>query len=167
MSKIPEIVEMLSVVDRKDLDHQTMREYDRFQKGAATGSKDAKELQPRLNSIDKNHKIITTTIQKLSRFIAQVKGDHTILNEHTVIIFDEYHRSQFGQMQKDIAEASEKLYFFGFTGMPIFVADALGSETTQRIFGECLHHYTIVHAMRDHNILPFHVSYHATAKLKS
>ncbi|EOC2061907.1 type I restriction endonuclease subunit R [Campylobacter upsaliensis] len=167
VSKIPEIAKVLFVVDRKDLDYQTMREYDRFQKGAATGSKSTKELQSRLNSTDKNHKIIITTIQKLSRFIAQAEKDHTIFNEHIVMIFDECHRSQFGQMQKDIAKAFKKLYLFGFTGTPIFAANALGFETTQRVFGECLHRYTIIHAIRDHNVLPFRVSYHTTAKLKS
>ncbi|EKM1539774.1 type I restriction endonuclease subunit R [Campylobacter upsaliensis] len=164
VSKIQEIAKVLFVVDRKDLDYQTMREYDRFQKGAATGSKSTKELQSRLNSIDKNHKIIITTIQKLSRFIAQAEKDHTIFNEHIVMIFDECHRSQFGQMQKDITKAFKKLYLFGFTGTPIFAANALGFETTQRVFGECLHRYTIIHAIRDHNVLPFRVDYHTTTK---
>ncbi|ECH3611741.1 type I restriction endonuclease subunit R [Campylobacter upsaliensis] len=164
VSKIPEIAKVLFVVDRKDLDYQTMREYDRFQKGAATGSKSTKELQSRLNSTDKNHKIIITTIQKLSRFIAQAEKDHTIFNEHIVMIFDECHRSQFGQMQKDIAKAFKKLYLFGFTGTPIFAANALGFETTERVFGACLHRYTIIHAIRDHNVLPFRVDYHTTTK---
>ncbi|MEB2830656.1 type I restriction endonuclease subunit R [Campylobacter upsaliensis] len=164
VSKIPEIAKVLFVVDRKDLDYQTMREYDRFQKGAATGSKSTKELQSRLNSTDKNHKIIITTIQKLSRFIAQAEKDHTIFNEHIVMIFDECHRSQFGQMQKDITKAFKKLYLFGFTGTPIFAANSLGFETTQRVFGACLHRYTIIHAIRDHNVLPFLVNYHTTTK---
>ncbi|EGP8041766.1 type I restriction endonuclease subunit R [Campylobacter upsaliensis] len=164
VSKIQEIAKVLFVVDRKDLDYQTMREYDRFQKGAATGSKSTKELQSRLNSTDKNHKIIITTIQKLSRFIAQAEKDHTIFNEHIVMIFDECHRSQFGQMQKDITKAFKKLYLFGFTGTPIFAANSLGFETTQRVFGECLHRYTIIHAIRDHNVLPFRVDYHTTTK---
>ncbi|EAI7242581.1 type I restriction endonuclease subunit R [Campylobacter upsaliensis] len=164
VSKIPEIAKVLFVVDRKDLDYQTMREYDRFQKGAATGSKSTKELQSRLNSTDKNHKIIITTIQKLSRFITQAEKDHTIFNEHIVMIFDECHRSQFGQMQKDITKAFKKLYLFDFTGTPIFAANALGYETTQRVFGECLHRYTIIHAIRDHNVLPFRVDYHTTTK---
>lgn len=164
VSKIPEIAKVLFVVDRKDLDYQTMCEYDRFQKGAATGSKSTKELQSRLNSIDKNHKIIITTIQKLSRFIAQAEKDHTIFNEHIVMIFDECHRSQFGQMQKDITKAFKKLYLFGFTGTPIFAANSLGFETTQRVFGACLHRYTIIHAIRDHNVLPFLVNYHTTTK---
>lgn len=164
VSKIQEIAKVLFVVDRKDLDYQTMREYDRFQKGAATGSKSTKELQSRLNSTDKNHKIIITTIQKLSRFIAQAEKDHTIFNEHIVMIFDECHRSQFGQMQKDITKAFKKLYLFGFTGTPIFAANTLGYETTQRVFGECLHRYTIIHAIRDHNVLPFRVDYHTTTK---
>ncbi|EOI6574420.1 type I restriction endonuclease subunit R [Campylobacter upsaliensis] len=164
VSKIQEIAKVLFVVDRKDLDYQTMREYDRFQKGAATGSKSTKELQSRLNSTDKNHKIIITTIQKLSRFITQAEKDHTIFNEHIVMIFDECHRSQFGQMQKDIAKAFKKLYLFGFTGTPIFAANALGFETTERVFGACLHRYTIIHAIRDHNVLPFRVDYHTTTK---
>ncbi|EAH5676290.1 type I restriction endonuclease subunit R [Campylobacter upsaliensis] len=164
VSKIQEIAKVLFVVDRKDLDYQTMREYDRFQKGAATGSKSTKELQSRLNSTDKNHKIIITTIQKLSRFIAQAEKDHTIFSEHIVMIFDECHRSQFGQMQKDITKAFKKLYLFGFTGTPIFAANALGFETTQRVFGACLHRYTIIHAIRDHNVLPFRVDYHTTTK---
>lgn len=166
VSKIPEIAKVLFVVDRKDLDYQTMREYDRFQKGAATGSKNTKELHARLHSTDKDHKIIITTIQKLSRFIAQAKNSE-IFNEHIVMIFDECHRSQFGQMQKDISKAFKKLYLFGFTGTPIFAANALGFETTERVFGACLHRYTIIHAIRDSNVLPFRVSYHATTKLKS
>ncbi|EAI8429063.1 type I restriction endonuclease subunit R [Campylobacter upsaliensis] len=164
VSKIQEIAKVLFVVDRKDLDYQTMREYDRFQKGAATGSKSTKELQSCLNSTDKSHKIIITTIQKLSRFIAQAEKDHTIFNEHIVMIFDECHRSQFGQMQKDIAKAFKKLYLFGFTGTPIFATNALGFETTERVFGACLHRYTIIHAIRDHNVLPFRVDYHTTTK---
>ncbi|MDL0146859.1 type I restriction endonuclease subunit R [Campylobacter felis] len=166
VSKIPEIAKVLFVVDRKDLDYQTMREYDRFQKGAATGSKNTKELHARLHSTDKDHKIIITTIQKLSRFIAQAKNSE-IFNEHIVMIFDECHRSQFGQMQKDISKAFKKLYLFGFTGTPIFAANAPGFETTERVFGACLHRYTIIHAIRDSNVLPFRVSYHATTKLKS
>lgn len=166
VSKIPEIAKVLFVVDRKDLDYQTMREYDRFQKGAATGSKNTKELHARLHSTDKDHKIIITTIQKLSRFIAQAKNSE-IFNEHIVMIFDECHRSQFGQMQKDISKAFKKLYLFGFTGTPILAANALGPETTERVFGACLHRYTIIHAIRDSNVLPFRVSYHATTKLKS
>ncbi|MDL0101385.1 type I restriction endonuclease subunit R [Campylobacter felis] len=167
VSKIPEIAKVLFVVDRKDLDYQTMREYDRFQKGAATGSKNTKELQSRLNSTDKDHKIIITTIQKLSLFINQARKNDEIFDEHIVMIFDECHRSQFGQMQKDISKAFKKLYLFGFTGTPIFAANALGFETTERVFGACLHRYTIIHAIRDSNVLPFRVSYHATTKLKS
>lgn len=166
VSKIPEITKVLFVVDRKDLDYQTMREYDLFQKGAATGSKSTKELQARLHSKDKEHKIIITTIQKLSRFIAQAK-DSEIFDKHIVMIFDECHRSQFGQMQKDIAKAFKKLYLFGFTGTPIFVQNAQDEiQTTQQVFGECLHRYTIIHAIRDNNVLPFRVSYHTTTKLK-
>ena len=122
ISQIEEIDKVLFVVDRKDLDYQTMREYDRFQKGAASGSKSTKELAELLKSSDKDSKIIVTTIQKLSNFIAKASRTNEVFNKHIVMIFDECHRSQFGQMRKDINKAFRKLYFFGFTGTPIFKA---------------------------------------------
>lgn len=166
ISQIDEIHKVLFVVDRKDLDYQTMREYDRFQKGAASGSKNTKELTQRLKSPKKEHKIIITTIQKLSNFIAKASRADEVFDQHIVMIFDECHRSQFGQMQKQINKSFKKLYLFGFTGTPIFAQNALGFETTQSVFGDCLHRYTIIHAIRDNNVLPFRVSYHSTIKPK-
>lgn len=157
---------MLFVVDRKDLDYQTMKEYDRFQKGAASGSKNTKELKNRLINTSKEHKIIITTIQKISRFITKANKDNEIFDNHIVMIFDECHRSQFGAMQKLIAKSFKKLYLFGFSGTPIYAENAQGFETTESVFGECLHRYTIIHAIRDNNVLPFRVSYHSTIKQK-
>ena len=165
--KLPEVDKVLFVVDRKDLDYQTMREYDRFQKGAANSNTSTAVLKRQLE--DPNARIIITTIQKLSTFIAAHKG-HAIYSGHVVIIFDECHRSQFGDMHLAITKAFKRYNLFGFTGTPIFAVNS-GSggnpqlKTTEQAFGERLHTYTIVNAISDKNVLPFRIDYVNTVKL--
>ena len=158
---------MLFVVDRKDLDYQTMREYDRFEKGAANSNTSTAVLKKQLE--DSNARIIITTIQKLSTFIKANKG-HAITNDHVVIIFDECHRSQFGDMHTDITRTFKRYNLFGFTGTPIFAVNAgTGGnpqlKTTEQAFGEKLHTYTIVDAITDKNVLPFRIDYVNTVKV--
>ena len=169
-SKLPYIKKVLFVVDRKDLDYQTMKEYDRFEKGAANSNTSTAILKKQME--DPNSKIIITTIQKLANFIkknATAGRDSTILNEEVVIIFDECHRSQFGEMHEAIVKSFKKYYLFGFTGTPIFpstiesVANAR-FPTTDQTFGDRLHTYTIVDAISDRNVLPFRVDYIKTMK---
>lgn len=166
-SHLPDIDKVLFVVDRKDLDYQTMKEYDRFEKGAANSNGStavlAKQLAP-----DSNANIIITTIQKLSNFIAR-NPQHEVYKQHVVLIFDECHRSQFGDMHKAIVKKFKKYHMFGFTGTPIFPENA-GSirnvefTTTEGAFGDQLHIYTIVDAIRDENVLPFKVDYIRTMR---
>ena len=159
-SKLDFIDKVLFVVDRKDLDYQTMKEYDRFKEGAANSNTSTKVLEEQLN--DSNAKIIITTIQKLSQFIKK-NADSEVFNKHVVFIFDECHRSQFGEMHKSIIKKFNKYYIFGFTGTPIFPENARTikgiSETTEQVFGERLHTYTIVNAIADKNVLPFRYEY--------
>ncbi len=168
-SSLPYVDKVLFVVDRKDLDYQTMREYDRFQKGAANSNTSTKILQKQLE--DSTSHIIITTIQKLDVFISKNKG-HDLFKKHFVIIFDECHRSQFGEMHTKIVKAFKKYHLFGFTGTPIFAANA-GSggnplmRTTPQAFGEKLHTYTIVDAINDGNVLPFRIDYVNTIKMKA
>ena len=159
---------VLFVVDRKDLDYQTMKEYDRFEKGAANGSKSTKQLEKNLN--DPNVRIIITTIQKLDVFISKNKT-HNIYMKHIVIIFDECHRSQFGEMHQKIIKAFRNYHIFGFTGTPIFAVNAgTGGNpllrTTPQAFGDKLHTYTIVDAINDGNVLPFRIDFINTIKQK-
>ncbi|MBN2821665.1 MAG: type I restriction endonuclease subunit R [Coriobacteriia bacterium] len=164
---LPSVDKVLFVVDRKDLDYQTMREYDRFEKGAANSNTSTAVLKRQLE--DPSAKIIITTIQKLTTFIGANKG-HSIYDGHVVIIFDECHRSQFGDMHTAITKAFKRYNLFGFTGTPIFSANA-GSggnpqlKTTEQAFGEKLHTYTIVDAISDKNVLPFRIDYVNTIKL--
>ncbi|WP_313120802.1 type I restriction endonuclease subunit R [Proteiniclasticum ruminis] len=168
-SALPYVDKVLFVVDRKDLDYQTMREYDRFQKGAANSNTSTRILQKQLE--DSTSHIIITTIQKLDVFISKNKG-HDLFKKHFVIIFDECHRSQFGEMHTKIVKAFKKYHLFGFTGTPIFAANA-GSggnplmRTTPQAFGEKLHTYTIVDAINDGNVLPFRIDYVNTVKMKT
>lgn len=162
------IDKVLFVVDRKDLDYQTMKEYDRFQKDAANSNKSVAILKKQLE--DDNCKIIITTIQKLGIFIKKNKG-HPIFQSHIVLIFDECHRSQFGELHKDIVKSFKKFHLFGFTGTPIFQKNAGangtgGIRTTDQAFGEKLHTYTIVDAINDHNVLPFRIDYIKTIRMK-
>ena len=165
-TKISYIDKVLFVVDRKDLDYQTMKEYDKFQKGAANSNKSTKILQQQLDDEKSKNKIIITTIQKLTVFVKKNK-QHDIYNKRVVIIFDECHRSQFGNMHKLIIKSFKKYNIFGFTGTPIFAQNAGGKynlQTTEQTFGQNLHTYTIVDAIRDKNVLPFRVDYIKTMK---
>ncbi|MCY4159677.1 MAG: type I restriction endonuclease subunit R, partial [Bacteroidetes bacterium] len=163
---LPEIDKVLFVVDRKDLDYQTMREYDRFEKGAANSNTSTRELQKQLE--DKSKRLIITTIQKLSLFVQRNKR-HAVYGMHVVIIFDECHRSQFGDMHATITRAFKRYHLFGFTGTPIFADNASSQgnpkyRTTEQVFGDKLHAYTIVDAISDKNVLPFRIDYINTVK---
>ena len=163
------IDKVLFVVDRKDLDYQTMREYDRFEKGAANSNASTAILKAQLE--DPSAKIIITTIQKLSIFIRN-NNHHDVYNKHVVIVFDECHRSQFGDMHTDITRAFKRYHLFGFTGTPIFAANGGSSgnpklRTTGQTFGDKLHTYTIVDAINDKNVLPFRVDYNNTMRVGS
>ncbi|EGL13098.1 type I restriction endonuclease subunit R [Gardnerella vaginalis] len=162
---------VLFVVDRKDLDYQTMREYDRFEKGAANSNTSTAVLTKQLEDNTEECRLIITTIQKLSRFINN-NPSHEIYKKRIVFIFDECHRSQFGGMHADIVKHFKNALLFGFTGTPIFEANAAGSDathlsTTEQTFGPCLHTYTIINAINDKNVLPFRVEYVATVKTSS
>lgn len=182
VSELPYVDKVMFVVDRQDLDYQTMREYDRFEKGAANGSKNTEKLKKNLD--DDTKKIVVTTIQKLDSFIKKY-DDHAIFGKKCILIFDECHRSQFGTMHVLITKKFKKYALFGFTGTPIFTANAntLGGgrisdaaqaftkkeskfhlKTTEQAFGRKLHTYTVVHAINDKNVLPFKVDYVNTIK---
>jgi type I restriction enzyme R subunit len=173
-SALPYIDKVLFVVDRKDLDYQTMKEYDRFEKGAANGNTSTRVLQRQLEDKDEKgnpheYKIIVTTIQKLDIFIRKNK-QHDIYKKHVVMIFDECHRSQFGEMHQAITKSFKNYHIFGFTGTPIFAANASSSgnplfRTTEQTFGEKLHTYTIVDAINDGNVLPFRIDFINTIKM--
>ena len=179
---LPYIDKVLFVVDRKDLDYQTIKEYERFEKGAANGNKSTAVLQRQLE--DSTSRIIVTTIQKLDMFITK-NPVHAVRSRHIVLVFDECHRSQFGDMHTRIVggqiKKGEKIvkverYFtnyhiFGFTGTPIFSANAAAGgnpdlRTTEQAFGDKLHTYTIVDAINDRNVLPFRIDYINTVRQK-
>lgn len=176
-TQISSVDKVLFVVDRKDLDYQTMKEYDRFEKGAANSNTSTAVLERQL--ADDKSRIIITTINKLANFIKK-NPSHDVYKKHVVIIFDECHRSQFGSMHGAITKAFKKYHLFGFTGTPIFAVNApspssvpasgnshsSGSRclTTQQVFGDKLHAYTITDAIRDKNVLPFRSSYVNTLK---
>ena len=168
-TEIHGIDKVLFIVDRKDLDYQTMKEYDKFESGAANANTSTKVLKKQLEDV--NAKIIITTIQKLSHFIKSNKV-HSIYLKNVVMIFDECHRSQFGQMHQDITKSFKKYMIYGFTGTPIFASNTGGSnkfanlKTTEQVFGRQLHTYTIVDAIQDGNVLPFRIDYINTAKAK-
>ena len=144
------------VVDRKDLDYQTMKEYQRFSPDSVNGSGSTAGLKQNLNKND--HKIIVTTIQKLNNLMRS--EEHLpVYDQQVVFIFDEAHRSQFGEAQKNLKKKFKKYYQFGFTGTPIFAENALGSETTASVFGRELHAYVITDAIRDEKVLRFKVDY--------
>jgi len=174
-SKLPDIDKVLFVVDRKDLDYQTMKEYNRFEEGAADGNTSTAVLQRQLENRDKNggahdYRIIVTTIQKLSIFVQKNKN-HPVFQQRLVIIFDECHRSNFGEMHAAIVKNFKKYHLFGFTGTPIFAQNAgVGGDvrlkTTEQAFGDKLHTYTIVDAINDENVLPFRIDYINTVKEK-
>jgi len=167
-SRLPDVDKVLFVVDRKDLDYQTMREYERFEKGAANSNTSTAVLKRQLE--DSNARIIITTIQKLAKFVdAPANKGHAIYDGHLVIIFDECHRSQFGDMHTSITKAFKRYNLFGFTGTPIFTANMASGgnpklKTTEQAFGERLHVYSIVDAIQDKNVLPFRIDYVNTVK---
>ncbi|MGJ0495311.1 type I restriction endonuclease subunit R [Aliarcobacter cryaerophilus] len=144
------------VVDRKDLDFQTMKEYQRFSPNSVNGSDSTAGLKENIEKDD--NKIIVTTIQKLNNLMKS-ENDLAIFNKHVVFIFDECHRSQFGEAQKNLSKKFKKYYQFGFTGTPIFPENALGAETTSSVFGVELHSYVITDAIRDEKVLKFKVDY--------
>ena len=144
------------VVDRKDLDYQTMKEYQRFSPDSVNGSDSTAGLKRNLDKDD--NKIIVTTIQKLNNLM-KVEGDLPIYNKQVVFIFDECHRSQFGEAQKNLKKKFKRFYQFGFTGTPIFPQNALGADTTASVFGRELHSYVITDAIRDEKVLKFKVDY--------
>ena len=144
------------VVDRKDLDYQTMKEYQRFSPDSVNGSDSTAGLKRNLNKDD--NKIIVTTIQKLNNLMKN-EGDLPIYSKQVVFIFDECHRSQFGEAQKNLNKKFKRFYQFGFTGTPIFALNALGAETTASVFGRELHSYVITDAIRDEKVLKFKVDY--------
>lgn len=160
-----DIAKVIFVVDRQDLDYQTMREYNKFEDGSVSGNTSTRKLIKQLDRRDK--RIIVTTIQKLSRF-AKSYDSHALYNEKVVFIFDEAHRSQFGDMHQEIIKKFKKYYLFGFTGTPIFAENAIkksvNASTTEQIFGEQIHAYTMVDAIKDRNVLPFKVDYVNTFK---
>lgn len=168
-SQMPDVDKVLFVVDRKDLDYQTQKEYDRFEPGAASASASTDKLKKNLDDLDK--KIVITTIQKLDIFIgkygvgADKNSRHEIFDKHVVMIFDECHRGQFGDTHKRITKAFCNYNIFGFTGTPIFATNAQMSSkhfdltTTEQAFGDKLHVYSIVDAINDKNVLPFKVDY--------
>ena len=165
-SKLPYVDKVIFVVDRKDLDYQTMQEYDKFEQGAANSNTSTAVLKRQLEN--SNARIIVTTIQKLDRFIGRNSG-HSVFAGHVVIIFDECHRSQFGDMHSAITKAFKNYHIFGFTGTPIFAANASSGgrpdlRTTEQAFGDKLHTYTIVDAIADKNVLPFKVDYVSTVR---
>ncbi|MFN9668381.1 MAG: type I restriction endonuclease subunit R [Pseudanabaena sp.] len=144
------------VVDRKDLDYQTMKEYQRFSPDSVTGSDSTAGLKRNLDKDD--NKIIVTTIQKLNNLM-KTESDLAIYHKQVVFIFDECHRSQFGEAQKNLRKKFKKFYQFGFTGTPIFPENALGADTTASVFGRELHSYVITDAIRDEKVLKFKVDY--------
>lgn len=165
-TQLPYIEKVLFVVDRNDLDYQTIREYDKFKKGAANSNTSTAILKQQLESADS--KIIITTIQKLTVFIKK-NPNHPVFEKQLVIIFDECHRSQFGEMHTAIVKHFKKYHLFGFTGTPIFADNASANgnpefKTTEQAFGKKLHTYTIVDAITDRNVLPFRVDYVSTMK---
>lgn len=161
---------VLFVVDRQDLDYQTMKEYDNFEKGCANSNTNSGKLQKQLNDTSESSKIIITTIQKLASLIKNSK-EIKCTDKNVVMIFDECHRSQFGLMHTAITKTFKKYMIFGFTGTPIFAKNAGASKnpklrTTKQAFGDQLHQYTIIDAIRDKNVLPFKVDYIQTVKAK-
>ncbi|WP_213280139.1 type I restriction endonuclease subunit R [Chryseobacterium indologenes] len=166
LSKIPAIKKVVFVVDRKDLDYQTNQEYDKFSKGSVSSATNTDDLIQKFN--DPNIRIIVTTIQKLNNAISgrNLFKMKSIQNERMVFIFDECHRSQFGDTHKNIVGYFTNIQLFGFTGTPILEKNSDGMKTTTSLFGKCLHKYVITDAIRDENVLKFSVEYIQTFKKK-
>lgn len=173
ITAIPEIAKVVFVVDRKDLDYQTVKEFNSFSKGSIDGTNNTKALVTQFKDSDPQKKLIVTTIQKLDIAISgtrYAKVMERFRDEKVVFIFDECHRSQFGETHRRIRNFFPKAQLFGFTGTPIFtknaVKNALGKRTTEELFGKCLHKYVITDAIRDNNVLKFSVEYYSTYKKK-
>ncbi len=166
LSNIPAIKKVVFVVDRKDLDYQTNQEYDNFSKGSVSSATNTDDLVRKFN--DPNVRIIVTTIQKLNNAISirNLGKMKAIQNERMVFIFDECHRSQFGDTHKNIVNYFTNIQLFGFTGTPILEKNSDGMKTTASLFGKCLHKYVITDAIRDENVLKFSVEYIQTFKQK-
>ncbi|WP_343695464.1 type I restriction endonuclease subunit R [Flavobacterium sp.] len=166
LSKITAIKKVVFVVDRKDLDYQTNKEYDSFSKGSVSSATNTDDLIKKFN--DPNVKIIVTTIQKLNNAISvrNLTKMKALKNERMVFIFDECHRSQFGDTHQNIVSYFENIQLFGFTGTPILAENANGEKTTASLFGKCLHKYVITDAIRDENVLRFSIEYIQTFKKK-
>ena len=166
LSNIPAIKKVVFVVDRKDLDYQTNQEYDNFSKGSVSSATNTDDLVRKFN--DPNVRIIVTTIQKLNNAISirNFGKMKAIQNERMVFIFDECHRSQFGDTHKNIVNYFTNIQLFGFTGTPILEKNSDGMKTTASLFGKCLHKYVITDAIRDENVLKFSVEYIQTFKQK-
>jgi len=163
LTALPKVKKVLFVVDRKDLDYQTAREFNSFSKGSVDSTDDTKTL---FNQFSDDTKLIVTTIQKLNNVISKpqfLTQMETLQNERMVFIFDECHRSQFGDTHKRITAFFKNAQLFGFTGTPIFadnaVKNALGKRTTKELFEQCLHKYVITDAIRDENVLKFAIEY--------
>lgn len=155
-TEMEEVDKVFFVVDRKDLDYQTMKEYQRFSPDSVNGSNSTAGLKRNIEKDD--NKIVVTTIQKLNNFMSS-ESQHEIYQKQVVFIFDECHRSQFGEAQKRLRQKFKKYCQFGFTGTPIKVENALGSETTASVFGRELHAYVLTDAIRDQKVLKFMVDY--------
>lgn len=168
LSKIPAIKKVVFVVDRKDLDYQTNQEYDKFSKGSVSSATNTDDLIRKFNDPDPNARVIVTTIQKLNNAISgrNLFKMKAIQNERMVFIFDECHRSQFGETHSNIVKYFNNIQLFGFTGTPILAENADGEKTTASLFGKCLHKYVITDAIRDDNVLKFSVEYIQTFKKK-
>lgn len=166
LSTIPAIQKVVFVVDRKDLDYQTNQEYDKFSKGCVSSATNTDDLIRKFN--DANDKVIVTTIQKLNNAISgrNLYKMKNIQHQRMVFIFDECHRSQFGDTHKNIVSYFTNIQLFGFTGTPILAENANGEKTTSSLFGKCLHKYVITDAIRDENVLRFSVEYIKTFKKK-
>lgn len=166
LSKIPAIKKVVFVVDRKDLDYQTNKEYDNFSKGSVSSATNTDDLIRMFNNPDV--RIIVTTIQKLNNAISgrNIFKMKSIQDERMVFIFDECHRSQFGDTHKNIVNYFSNIQLFGFTGTPILEKNSDGMKTTASLFGKCLHKYVITDAIRDENVLKFSVEYIQTFKKK-
>tara|TARA_R110001599_G_scaffold221395_4_gene419999 strand:+ start:13772 stop:16636 length:2865 start_codon:yes stop_codon:yes gene_type:complete len=170
LTNLPQVHKVVFVVDRKDLDYQTTKEFNSFSKGSIDGTNNTNTLVKQLTS---DNKLIVTTIQKLNTAISKTRylnKMETLKNERIVFIFDECHRSQFGKTHEDIKKFFEDCQMFGFTGTPIFEPNAgkneYGKRTTKMLFGDCLHKYVITDAIRDENVLKFSVEYIQTFKKK-
>lgn len=170
LTRLPKVKKVVFVVDRKDLDYQTIKEFDSFKKGCVDATDNTRQL---VQQFTDDTKLIVTTIQKLNTAISKkwyLEKMEPLKDERIVFIFDECHRTQFGETHKRIREFFKNIQLFGFTGTPIFTENAVrnefGKRTTRELFGECLHKYVITDAIKDENVLKFSVEYVGRYKKK-